>query len=252
MSDILIFGGTTEGRELAAFCAANGISADVSAATEYGAQLLPEQVGILTGKRSAEQIAALLRTHRYALVIDATHPYAREASENIRTACQQEQIPCRRLLRKALPVTGERVSSAAALTALLNQCSGVILSTLGSKSAAALTAVRDFRTRIWLRLLPSDTVTAECERLGFDPDKLILAQGPFDTAQNIAHITQTGAQILLTKESGTIGGYPEKAEAAKRCGIRMITLCRPPEPLAGYDETEIMQQLLKMKEKNLL
>ena len=252
MSDILIFGGTTEGRELADFCAANGISADVSAATEYGARLLPEAVGILTGKRSAEQIAALLRERRYALVIDATHPYAEEASDNIRTACQQEQIPCRRLLRNALPVTGESVRSLEEMTALLNQTDDTILSTLGSKSVAALTKVTHFRARIWLRLLPSETAAEECGRLGFDPQKLILEKGPFDTAQNLAHIVQTGAKILLTKESGTVGGYPEKAEAAKQCGIRMITLCRPPEPLSGYNEDEIKQHLLNMKEKNLL
>ena len=39
MSEILIFGGTTEGRLLAEFCAAKGIRAAVSTATEYGAEL---------------------------------------------------------------------------------------------------------------------------------------------------------------------------------------------------------------------
>lgn len=41
MSEVLIFGGTTEGRLLAEFCAAKGIRAAVSVTTDYGAELLP-------------------------------------------------------------------------------------------------------------------------------------------------------------------------------------------------------------------
>ena len=37
---VLIFGGTTEGRVLSQWCAENGISADVSVTTDYGARLL--------------------------------------------------------------------------------------------------------------------------------------------------------------------------------------------------------------------
>lgn len=252
MNRILIFAGTTEGRALAEFCAAHGIAADVSTATEYGASLLPEGIGVLSGRLDAREICALLRSKQYAAVIDATHPYAKDATENIRTACQQTAVPCMRLLRKPLPVTGESVTSPEEMIALLNRNDETILSTLGSKSVAALSDVRRFRERIWLRLLPSDTVAAACVALGFDPGKLILAKGPFRTEENLAHIRQSGARILLTKESGTVGGYPEKAEAAKIAQIRMITLCRPPEAECGYDTAEIERMLLQRKEDLLL
>ena len=41
MSEVLIFGGTTEGRLLAEFCATKEIRAAVSVTTDYGAELLP-------------------------------------------------------------------------------------------------------------------------------------------------------------------------------------------------------------------
>lgn len=252
MNKILIFAGTTEGRELAEFCAENGIAADVSTATEYGSSLLPCGIGILSGRMDAVGIETLLRSEKYAAVIDATHPYAKNATENIRAACQMQQVLYRRLLRKPLPVVGESVNSLDELTALLNRTDDSILCTLGSKSVPALTAVRHFRSRIWLRLLPSEQAFAECTQRGFDSQKLIFAQGPFSTEQNLAHIRQSGAGILLTKESGQVGGYPEKAEAAKLAGIRMITLCRPPEAEHGYGFTEITKMLLLMKEKHLL
>ncbi len=252
MHKILIFAGTTEGRALAEFCAANGIPADVSTATEYGSSLLPAGIGVLSGRLDADEISVLLRKTQYVTVIDATHPYAKDATENIRSACQLLSVPYYRLLRKALPVIGESVTSLEEMTALLNQTGETILSTLGSKSIRALTNVRGFRERIWLRLLSSDAISAECAQLGFDPEKLILEKGPFSTEQNLAHIRSSGAHILLTKESGTVGGYPEKAEAAKIAQIRMITLCRPAEAECGHDETEIEKMLLHMKENHLL
>ena len=42
MSEVLIFGGTTEGRMLAEFCDFKMIPAAVSVTTEYGAGLLPQ------------------------------------------------------------------------------------------------------------------------------------------------------------------------------------------------------------------
>lgn len=252
MDKILIFAGTTEGRELAEFCVDNGIAADVSTATAYGASLLPEGIGLLSGRLDAEEICILLRARHYAVVIDATHPYAKDATANIRAACLQTGIPYRRLLRRPLPVTGESVDSLDEMIGLLNRSDDTILSTLGSKSIAELTKVQRFCDRIWLRLLPSDSVSAECVRLGFDPAKLIFEKGPFSTEQNLEHIRLSGAKILLTKESGSIGGYPKKEKAAKIKKIRMITLRRPFETADGYDEADMKKLLLSMKEKHML
>ena len=252
MNKILIFAGTTEGRTLAEFCAANGIPADVSTATEYGSSLLPKGIGVLSGRLDAEEICALLRREQYAAVIDATHPYAKDATANIRSACHMEAVPYWRLLRKALPLSGESVTSLDQMTLMLNQTDEIILSTLGSKSVSALTKVRNYHDRVWLRLLPSEQILSDCERLGFDLNKLILEKGPFSTEQNLAHIRMSSAKIMLTKESGTVGGYPEKAEAVNIAQIRMITLCRPAEAEYGFEETEIEKKLLLMKENHLL
>ena len=107
MDKLLIFGGTTEGRELAEFCVHSGIPAAVSVATAYGAALLPDGVEVLCGRLDAAQIGALLNERGFRLVIDATHPYAREASANIRIACEPDHIPDWRLLALETQVQGE-------------------------------------------------------------------------------------------------------------------------------------------------
>ena len=78
MCKILIFGGTTEGRELADFCGKNKIGAYISVTTDYGAQLIPksEHITVLTGKTDGGQILDFIKNNGIKLVVDATHPYA--------------------------------------------------------------------------------------------------------------------------------------------------------------------------------
>ena len=100
MSRLLIFGGTTEGRLLAQALSRRGVSAAVSVATELGAEELSGLPGItpLVGRKTVEEMAALLSG--YDRCVDATHPYAREVSANIRSACRSAGVPLRRLLRR--------------------------------------------------------------------------------------------------------------------------------------------------------
>ena len=235
MFKLLIFGGTTEGRQLAEYCAENGINADVSVATEYGASLLPAGVDILCGRLDAEQMKVLVSAG-YSAVVDATHPYAVEATENIKLACENAGVRRFRLVRKSSVSCGKTAADMEELIAFLNASDGVIFSTLGSKSLPALTGVRNFRERIWVRVLPGAEILSQCRELGYDTAKIVQEQGPFTTEQNVEQLRKSGAKLLLTKESGAAGGYPEKAEAARICGAELITLARPAESGFGFGE----------------
>ena len=230
---ILIFGGTSEGRELAESCLQNGISTLVCVTTELGAKQLPQNAQVTVGRLDAEDMAALI-SRGFPLVIDATHPYAVEASANIRIACEKTGVRLYRVIRElgALDVPaeyGKTVSCMEALIGRLNTRDGVILSTLGSKEAADLTKVSGYSKRVWLRILPIPENIERCLSLGFEHTHLIAQKGPFTLEQNTEHIKKSGASILVTKNSGAAGGYPEKVKAARECGIELITLGRPPE-----------------------
>lgn len=243
MSDVLIFGGTTEGRELAEYCISNNINADVSVTTDYGASLLPKETISICGKLDSEQMAILISNNKYRIIIDATHPYAVEASQNIKRACYITNNRYIRILRKKAALTGETVSDINELIKILNSSDDIILSTLGSKSLSELTKVIDYKNRLWLRILPSPSLFQECSELGYDPNKVIQEKGPFSLKQNIDHIKKSNAKILITKESGKTGGYLEKTEAARITGIKIITLLRPEE--SGYSYEEVLDILKK-------
>ena len=88
MKNIVIFSGTTEGRTLSELLCENGIPHLISVATEYGKQLCPEHMlaRVVQGRMNTEEMAAFLTKEQIDLVIDATHPYAVEVTENIRQA----------------------------------------------------------------------------------------------------------------------------------------------------------------------
>ena len=241
MAEFLIFGGTTEGRELAEFCAKMQISAVVSVATGQGARFVPNGTEVHCGRMDAMQMQEFLETRRFFAVIDATHPYAREATANIRKACTVCGVPYFRLIRKDTDIWGETVSDMNLLIRALNAFDGVILSTLGSKSLEALTQVRGYESRVWVRVLPAPEIAEYCEDLGYDRAHVIAEMPPFSLEDNLRHIRSSGAGLLVTKESGAVGGYPEKAEASLNSGIRMITLLRPQED--GFSLAEIKKLL---------
>lgn len=232
MAEILIFGGTTEGRLLAEYCEKLGTFADVCVATDYGAELLPKskKININVGRLDSGQMTELICKNKYKYVIDATHPYAVEATANIRRACADTSAEYLRLVRESAEVgDGIMAENMDELVNFLNSNSKIILSTLGSKELEKLTEVENFRERIWVRALPTADIEKRCIWLGFDKNKLIAEKGAFSEADNIRHIRRSGAEILVTKESGATGGFPEKISAVRACGIDLVVLKRPCE-----------------------
>lgn len=242
MAEAVIFGGTAEGRELAEYAEAEGIQTLVSVVSEYGRKILGEtkNVRVRCGALKEEGICLLLQEENPKLVVDATHPYAAAATEQIGQACKRMGIRYVRVLRedsgrykegKGKITEGEDgcfwVDTPEEAASLLEADEQQVLLTTGSKELGVFAKVRHLKDRIYARILPDSRVLAECESLGIRGQRLIAMQGPFSEEMNRALIHQTGAGWLVTKESGEKGGFEEKIKAAKACKIRVIVIRRP-------------------------
>lgn len=223
---LLLFGGTTEGREILEY----GLPAICCVATGYGAEMLSgiQNAEILTGRLDAGQMAELIRTRQIGCVIDATHPYAKEATANIKKACRDTGAPLRRVLREPVAYDGAEVAESCRCAAeMLDRRGGRALLTTGSKEIAAFTAVRDFRERLFARVLPTEEAVAHAEALGFKRENIVAARGPFSVEENEEALRRSGASVLVTKDGGVPGGMGEKLMAAKRLGVDVIVVRRP-------------------------
>lgn len=230
MTDIVLFGGTTEGRELAALLSKKGILALICVATEYGGSLTGSggSVTVKTGQLCKEDMIKLFDVQTPRYVIDATHPYASEAGQNIRSACAECDLSYIRILREAVDTDGlKRFTDIDSMIHWLNSTDGIIFSSLGAKQAALLTGVSRFEQRVWLRILPQTEGLEACLSAGFPAEHIVCMQGPFSQQLNSAMFKAADACILLTKESGDAGGFPEKIAAANECGVDVAVLTRP-------------------------
>ena len=163
------------------------------------------------------------------IIVDATHPFATLASGNIRAASLAVGARCLRLARpaEALPKGVVSVASIACAARFLSENPGRALLTTGSKELAPYTRVADFAERFFVRVLPLPGAITKCIDAGFSPSHVIGMQGPFTRELNEAMLRQVGAQWLVTKDSGTVGGTAEKLAAARDAGARCIVVARP-------------------------
>ena len=104
MNKVIVFAGTTEGREICSFLKKYEIASLACTATEYGKCRI-EEGGALTvrsGRLTEEEMEQLFGEEQPEMVIDATHPYADLVSENIRSSCEKAGKTYLRLLRPSL------------------------------------------------------------------------------------------------------------------------------------------------------
>lgn len=233
MYKLCVFAGTTEGRELVELLADQPVEVTACVATEYGEALLPprERLTVSNRRLTAEEMEALLRREHFDLVVDATHPYASEVTENIVRACRAAGAEYLRLLRgtDAAPEGAVYVPDIESAAAYLAGTEGNILLTTGSKELAKYAALPGFAERVYARVLPMEASLVSCRAAGLGPDRIIAMQGPFSREMNIAMLRAVSARYMVTKDTGGTGGFGEKAAAAKEAGAVLVVTGRPPQ-----------------------
>lgn len=238
MRRLWIFGGTSEGRALAEFCVKNQINAHISVTSEYGFSLLPKSdfLHILTARLDVFQMKKMFKEEKISLVIDATHPYAGEVSKNIRDACKACNIQHLRAVRKRAEFIKDGIyfENINCVINFLNENSGNVFITVGSKNIAKFLDVKNFSERCTIRILDVPEIVKKCAVMGFK--KIISGRGPYSVKKNIEHLSEFSADFLVTKESGAEGGFYEKIEAARACGVTPLIIKRPAEDGISIEE----------------
>ncbi len=275
---VFIFGGTTEGRELAAEHCKKGDAVTVSVASDIGAEELQGiPATVLTGRLDVPAMEAAIEG--FDLVIDATHPYATDVTMNIKAACGNKNIAYQRVERDTtyegkLPREIYYAVSHEDAARYLLHTQGNILLTTGSKNLKEYTdilygrdggdefdengdgdgedislttdenddgaridgtdRVSDMKDRLYVRVLPTHEALAACEECGIPHSHIIAMHGPFSTELNIATIRQNDIKIMVTKESGVVGGFPEKVQAATFTDTELVII-----PKNDFSEDEM-------------
>ncbi|BBB93289.1 MAG TPA: precorrin-6A reductase [Methylomusa anaerophila] len=230
---ILVLAGTQDGRELAAQIAGCGLPVIVSVVSDYGRSLAElGKMQVNTGQLSAYELAEFIGQRDIKLVIDASHPYAVNASRNAMQASLATGIQYIRFEREKTHLPAyERlivVPDAKAAAEAAAGCGRVIFLTIGSRSLITFKNTPALREhRLVARVLPQPNVLSECLEMGFSPKDIIAMQGPFSYELNVALFTEYNANVIVTKNSGEIGGTDAKFTAAIALGLTLVVIDRP-------------------------
>lgn len=212
--------GTSEGKKILSLL--NNFTKDIliSTATKYGGELLKDYkyAYLNTKPLNLEGLIDLFRKKSVKLLVDASHPYAVEITQNAIKACQALNIEYVRYEREACAEKFKdcsnviEVESYEALYDKLKEIKGNILNTSGSRNVDKILAL-DIDNRIIHRVLPSVKVMDECLSKGIDIDDIIAIKGPISYELNCAFIKEYKAKAMILKDSGIQGGTYEKIKA---------------------------------------
>ncbi len=234
-----IFGGTSEGRILSEFLGTAGIKSDLYIATEYGEQFVRElkNVNIHQKRLNKEQMIDFFQKNNFDCIVDATHPFAKIVSQNAKEAAEFCNIKYYRIVRKT--EKNEYCTYFDSMEDIINyldNTEGNILLTTGSKDLDKFTKIKDYEKRIYVRILPMEDSLKRAIELGYSNKNIICMQGPFSRELNIAMINSIGAQVLVTKESASSGGFEEKARACVKTNVKCLVLRKSEEEGISSEE----------------
>ena len=247
MSNVFIFGGTTEGRKLAIACELLGIPAYVSVASEYGSDVLGELkvVKVLEGRMNIDEMSAGFKALDISVVYDATHPFATVVKENIKSACEQNEIEYIRVLRNITDIDSEDyklVKSVDEAVDYLTTCEGNVFVATGSKEIAKYKKLD--LSRVYARVLSAVESINACKDIGLEGSHIIAMQGPFSERLNIALMEEYNCKYMVSKQTGNNGGFDEKIEACKQAGVYPIIVAHPQND-KGISEEEAIEHIAK-------
>jgi len=240
---ILVMSGTEEGREIVERLNDRKEGVVTTVVTEYGHEIY-EKIGLghlcLQGRLDITGLSELIRDKNIKTLIDATHPYATQASLNAIKVSEECGIKYIRFQRPS-SVSDSVCTDEAAINEpesvhfVKNMEEAVewcrksdrenILLTTGFSSVEKFVKLKDEKN-IYVRMLPMTAHIEQCVKMGIKSSNILALQGPFSLELNKASFNQYHIDVVVTKDSGKIGGVPEKIQAAMEMGIDTVVIQR--------------------------
>lgn len=216
---ILVFGGTTEGRKAVEVLEEGGSPYFYS--TKTGEQDITLQHGVrIDGALDEAAMMHFCTEHGIRMIVDAAHPFAALLHQTIAKTASALSLPVVRFER-IYPPCDPAITWIDDYTQIPRDIHS-LLATTGVQSISKLKPLAADGISIFYRILNRPSSIALALKQGATQAQLCYYDDPNDIPVQ--------ADAILLKESGLSGGFTEKVEAAKACGMRVIAIKRPEQP----------------------
>lgn len=203
--------------------------------TKYGGELASDAGAdeIIVGHLGIQEISDLLDVNKIEVLIDATHPFAAEATVNaIRSANKSNtkyirferpptKIPDNKLLFEA-----KSFEEASKMAVELIEGDKRIMHLAGVSTLPHILQWNSPK-KIVARVLPVISSIKKSLELGIPVKNIIAMQGTFSKEFNTILFKEFKIGLVITKESGETGGTKSKLDAAMDLNIPTIIVKRP-------------------------
>ncbi len=248
---IFLLGGTKDSINIIEFIK-NNYDAYIltTTTTEYGAKLAREGGSDNTIARPLpkDEIKQIIVNENFDLLIDATHPFAAHITQTSTSIAHELKIPYIRFERPTTNLENvdtthiHYVDSFDEAGKLIENKfkQGNVLHFAGANTMGEILKYVPVE-RFYPRILKVESSIEKCESLNVDPSHIIPMTGAATIEENLELIEKYDASVMITKESGDIGGVIEKIEAANEKNIAVIMIQRP--KIDGLNKNEIVSNL---------
>ncbi|MHB8072894.1 precorrin-6A/cobalt-precorrin-6A reductase [Desulfosporosinus fructosivorans] len=176
-----------------------------------------------------------------SLILDASPPSSSVKLAPLRRLCEQQGIPYLRLERPETVIPDslliypvctweEALLQLEQRVGAMHKAKGRIVTifvTTGSHQMESIVQAAFARyARLVVRVLPEGRLVQKCQDMGISPRDIVAMQGQFSKDINKALFKFYGADILLTRDSGSAGGTDTKISAALELGIETVLVKR--------------------------
>lgn len=239
---IWIIGGTSEAGQLLERIH-NRVDYIATVATYVGSEMLKGKNTVVK-RLSYEDMLVFIDSNNIKTVIDLSHPYAVEVSENAKKASKHFKVEYIRFVREKTILDDEsfiRVNNIKECLEYLKLSKGTVFFTTGSKNIVDFEKIRKDNRFIY-RVLPSKFSIEECIKNNIELKDIIAILGPFSESLNISLFKEYDVKYVVMKDSGDKGGTKEKLTACQKLGIKAIMIGREDE--IGVSEIEKLVEMI--------
>ena len=224
--------------------------------TEYGARLAREGGSNETIARPLpkDEIIRILTETNFDLMVDATHPFASHITQTCIDVANQLNLAYIRFERPTTNLENIDTSNIHYVKSFddagkliadeFDQCN--VLHFAGANTMESILKYVS-PDNFYPRILKVESSIEKCEKLNVSPDHIISMKGAASKEENIELIEKYDAGVMITKESGEIGGVIEKIQAANEKNIAVIMIQRP--KIDGLNKNSIVSNLEELDNK---
>ena len=196
--------------------------------TEYGAKLAMDAGSdeVIARPLPKDEIIEIIKRENFDVLIDATHPFAKHITQTSASIANELEMPYIRFERPATNLENMDTSHIAGKLIESKFSQGNVLHFAGANTMEDILKHVDVG-RFYPRILKVESSIEKCEKLGVDPSHIIAMKGAASLEENLELIEKYDAGVMITKESGDVGGVIEKIQAANEKDVAVVMIQRP-------------------------